>query len=235
MGINYFTFNNKMSSDFNVWISGSGTFNTPIREVESISVPGRNGDLHIDNGKFANVPIVYPAFITDNFSANFDAMKAFLLSQRGYKKLSDTYQPDYYRRASFTGPIEPQMITLNRAGEFNISFDCDPRRFLKSGNRSVEIENNGTLKNSTLYTALPIIRAYGEGTLTVGDISVVITDDTAYVDLDCENQEAFEGSTNRNGDITLTDGQFPVLKPGTTTISYTGITSVEIIPHWWTI
>lgn len=234
MGLNYFTYNGRMSSDFNLWISGSGTFNTPVREVESISVPGRNGDLHIDNGKFANIPITYPAFISQDFSANFDAMKAFMLSQRGYKELTDSYDPGHFRRASYVGPLDPQMITLNRAGEFEIVFDCDPRRFLKSGNRSVEITSGSTIKNPTYYTALPLIRAYGTGTVTINDVSVTITDATSYVDLDCENQEAYEGSINRNGDITLVNGEFPSLEPGVNTISYT-VNSLELTPHWWTI
>lgn len=232
--INYFRFNNKSSLEYNAVITGSGTFNTPAREVESVSVPGRNGDLHIDSGKFSNVLITYPASIVQDFKANFNALKAYLMAQTGYKRLDDTYDPDHYRRARFTGAIEPNMSPLNRAGDFSITFDCDPRRFLKSGEKEIDIISGMVLKNPTLYDALPLIRVYGSGTITINNISVAVIVTTQYTDLDCENQEAYEGATSCNSKITLTDGVFPVLTPGTNNITFSGFSEVKIIPHWWT-
>ena len=69
MGLNpspfeYLTFNGKNSAEFGVWISGGGTYNAPARDVEMVSVPGRNGDISYDNGRFQNVAVTYPAFIS---------------------------------------------------------------------------------------------------------------------------------------------------------------------------
>lgn len=231
----YLFFAGKSSEDFNCHISGSGTFLSPERDVKSVSVPGRNGDLHIDNGRYYNVEVVYPAFITKDFRKNFDALKAFLLSQRGYKRLEDTYHPEYYRRARFAGRIEPVMTTLNRAGSFELRFDCDPRRFLKEGEKAVDIETGGELLNRTEYAALPLIRAYGTGTFTINSTAVQITTASGYTDIDCELQEAYKDSTNCNGNIVLTNGKFPELVPGSNTITFTGITQIEIVPRWWTV
>ena len=238
LAFEYLTYNGKSSRDFDVCISGSGVYNTPARDVEAIAIPGRNGDLHIENERFENVSITYPAYITKNFAENFDAFKAYLLSQRGYKRLMDSYTPDYYRLASYSNAIAPEMTPLNRCGRFDVVFDCDPRRFLVSGDKKITfVGTDGSIKNPTLYTALPLIRAYGSSaSLTINGISVMINSASEYTDLDCELQEAYKGTTNCNGNITLTNGVFPSLAPGVNAISRaSGIWKIEIIPRWWTI
>lgn len=220
----YLTFNGKSSRDFEVWISGSGTFDAPERDVESVSIPGRNGDLHIDNGRFKNISITYPAFITKDFRHNFDAFKAYMLSHRGYKRLADSYHPEYFRLAEYKGAMAPKMSTLNRAGSFDVTFDCDPRRFLVSGELAKSFTKSGQIKNPTLFDALPLIRVYGCGIISVGGIAVRKTGSIGanYVDLDCELQEAYLGTTSRNDIIQLVDGEFPKLHKGINEIKLCG-------------
>lgn len=229
----YLMFSGRSSEDFKAHISGSRTFISPTRDVESISVPGRNGDLHVDNGRFTNVPIIYPAFITEDFEKNYSAFKAFLCAQIGYKILADSYHPDHYRRAMFNGGISPEMATLNRAGSFELSFDCDPRLFLKSGDKVVRINAAGQIYNRTQFASKPIIRAYGTGTLTIGDVSIEIISADEYTDIDCELQEAYKDNINCNSNIELENGVFPELMPGLNEITYSGI--LDIIPKWWTV
>ena len=236
---NYFMFNGISSRDFEVWISGNGTFDAPERDVKTVSVPGRNGDLTIDNGRFQNIKIVYPAFIVKAFRHNYDAFKAFLCAQRGYKRLEDTYHPEYYRLAAYTAALDPDMKTLNRAGEFEIVFNCDPRRFLKSGEQTISFTGAGTIKNPTLYTSKPLIRCYGTGTLTVNDVIITITSANGYTDIDSETEAAYKDTAeaNCNGNIAFGDAYktFPVLAPGNNTISFTGFARVDVTPRWWTI
>lgn len=231
----YLYFAGKSSEDFDCHISGVGTFKSPSRSVENVQVPGRNGDLHIDNGRYDNVTVTYPAFITQDFKKNFDALKAFLLSQMGYKRLSDSYHPGFYRRARFTGNIEPSMSALNRAGSFEISFDCDPRRFLTEGEKTLSFTAAGSFQNRTRFDALPLIRAYGTGIFTLNGTPVQIATADTYTDIDCELQEAYKGTTNCNGKIVLTSGEFPTLAPGANELALSGITRVEITPRWWTV
>lgn len=231
----YLMFSGTSSEDFKAHISGQGTFLSPERDVETISVPGRNGDLHIDNGKFNNIIITYPAFITEDFDRNFSALKAFLLSHSGYEVLADSYHPDHYRKARFTGKIEPDMAPRNTAGSFELSFDCDPRLFLKNGVQTVTLYGDDQLYNRTLYSAKPLLRVYGTGMLTIAGTSMQITTAEEYTDIDCEIEEAFKGDTNCNGNIILTDGRFPELPPGMIEITMEDITRLDIIPRWWTV
>lgn len=237
MGIvyEYFTFDGKSSRDFEVWISGNKTFDAPERDVESISVPGRNGDLHIDNGRFSNIAITYPAFITKNFRHNFEAFKAFMLSQRGYKKLEDSYHPEHYRLAAYKNAINPEMGPLNRLGSFDIVFDCDPRRFLKSGEkaRTSTLSDPVTfLINPTLYETKPLLEVTGTGSITINGNQITITASPTVID--CDIEEAYYGTINRNNNVILSNGTFPTFISGANTISQT-VSSLKITPRWWTI
>lgn len=234
MGINYLRYNEKNSSDFNVFISGESTYSTPARDIETIVVPGRNGTLSISNNRFNNVQITYPAFIVTEFSKNFAAMKAWLNSSTGYSMLTDTYDLEHFRLARYSAELDPKMDQFNRHGTFEIYFDCDPRRFLKRGNKPVSVSSGASLKNPTLYDSNPLIDVVGSGTIGINGVSVAVSASGETI-IDCETQEAYYGSTSRNSDITLTNGVFPKMIPGTNTITYSGFTSVKITPRWWTI
>lgn len=233
--MNYLTFGKINTKNFNAFVSGESTFVTAERDIEVIPIPGRNGTLSVDNGRFHNVSIVYPCFIVDSFRANYDALRAAFLSESGYNKLIDTYDPDHYRRARCTAAIDPEMTQLNRHGKFDLAFDCDPRRFLVSGDKVVTFSANGSIKNPTLYNALPFIRAYGTGYFEISGVRMTITSANTYTDIDCELQEAYKGSTNCNGNITLNNGEFPKLIPGVNQVTISGLSRIELSPRWWTI
>ena len=230
---NYLIFNGYNSKDYGVYISGLNTFGGAERDVEVISVAGRDGDLTIDNGRYNNIRVTYPAFIYDHFDINVSAFRGILLSSYGYKRLEDSYHPQEYRRARYVGQFTPDVVDWLAAGEFNLDFDCDPRRFLKEGEKALSITTGDKLKNQTPFTAKPLIRVYGTGTITINSVAVVVTTADGYTDIDCELQEAYKGSTNCNGNITLTNGKFPVLASGENTITYSGFTQVDITPNWW--
>lgn len=122
-----------------VWVTGSGTFSAPQRDVTVVSVPGRNGDLVIDNGKWNNIQVTYPCFIRDNFDQNMAAFRSLLCSQLGYQKLEDSYHPDEYRLGAFAEGLFPSMRQRNKGGEFDVIFNCKPQRFLKSGDEPIQI------------------------------------------------------------------------------------------------
>lgn len=237
MGVNvyeYLTFDGKSTADFGVWISGGGTFDAPARDVETISIPGRNGDLYRDNGRYRNITVTYPAFISSRFQPRMDAFRAWLCSHVGYYRLEDSYHPDEYRMGLFKAAVSVSTTVRNLAGTFALSFDCKPQRWLKSGDIPVVYYAAGQIYNATEYAAKPKIRCYGQsGTVTVNGVPVSVTGCTEYVDIDCEEMESTEGAVSRNGTTTLVNGAFPVLKPGENAVSFTGFSSVAITPRWW--
>ena len=93
------------SRDYGIYITGSSVFNSPERDVEMIEIPGRNGSYALDNGRFNNIEVTYPAGLFGGSEADFaSGIRAFrnaLASRIGYKRLEDDYNPNEYRMAVF--------------------------------------------------------------------------------------------------------------------------------------
>lgn len=233
--INYIVYDGQKLKDYGVYISGDGVFDAPMRDEKTIEIPGRNGKLTIDNGRYQNITLKYPAFIVRDFKNSISALRNYILSKRGYVRLEDTYHSDEFRLARFAEDFTVKPIEELYAGDFDLVFDCYPQRFLKEGEHPIEITANSVIINAQLHTALPLIRAYGTGTFTINGITVQITAASTYTDIDCDLQECYKDTlaTNCNENVVLTNGVFPSLTSGENTISLSGITKLEITPRWW--
>lgn len=233
---NYFTFDGNDSRDFGVYISGSGTFSAPARAYSIETIPGRNGALIGNEKRLDNIELVYPAFCMSDVKTNLMNLRNLLLSLTGYKRLIDTYNPDEFRLAVFQGPFEPDMIRDLMAGEFNLSFNCKPQRYLLSGDEVTELTANGSVSNPTLFASQPWMRIYGTGRVYLGAEYVQISTQSPYeyIDIDCEMMDAYSGAVNCNKYVSVSNNDFPTLKPGSTNIVLgTNITKVQIKPRWW--
>lgn len=233
-----FTFNSTNSLAYGIYITGEPVYNAPARSVEKITIPGRNGDLLMDQGRFENIEVKYPAGTFAETQADFaDALAAirdFLGALHGYHKLTDDYNPEEYRMASFKSGLNVAPVPFQRAGEFDLIFDCKPQRFLTSGEQVTTMTTSGTINNPTPYEARPLLVVTGIGNLTVNGVQIAISKSPTTID--CEAMEAYNGTTSRNGDIVLTPNEFPVLSGGSNTITLgAGITKLEITPRWWRI
>ena len=115
-----------------------------------------------------------------------------------------------------------------------LTFSCKPQQYLKSGERRQILTGSGTVYNPTLFDARPLLRIYGTGQVIIGDVTVTVTECDEYTDIDCELEDAYKDSVNKNGCLILSGGEFPVLQPGTTGIIFgAGVTKIELIPRWW--
>ena len=130
---NYLTYKGKSTRDFGVGISGPGVWNAPERDIESVSIPGRDGDLLIDNGRYRNIEVKYPAYIARGFNEKFDDFRDFMYSEPNYYKLQDTYHPEEFRLGILRNGVEAEPGTRNLSGRFDMVFDCKPQRFLSRG------------------------------------------------------------------------------------------------------
>ena len=135
----YFIFDDVKSSDYGVWISEGGTFGAASRDVEEIVVPGRDGNLTIDNGRFNAVEHVYPAYIAGDSKTRLMDLRNALLSKRGHQMLLDSLHDDEFYRAYYEKGLEPELTGNLRDASFEIMFTRDPRRFLISGDEPVNV------------------------------------------------------------------------------------------------
>lgn len=230
----YFIFAGKSSLDFRVRVSGNGTHNIAERIIESVTVPGRNGDLTIRDEGFKTVNQTYDAYIVDDFMMNFSAMANYLQSMRGNQRLEDSYHPDEFRMATFAGPIDPETI-MDEAGKFTLSFKCQPQRYLKIGEQATVIGAGvtKTMRNPSLMEALPLIRVTGNGTFTINGDSVTVANSTGTITIDSDLQDCYEGTANRNQNVTFSAGVYPSLHAGNNIIVVPAGMTVSIVPRWW--
>ena len=171
------SFDNTSSRSYGVYITGEAVYNAPEREVEMISIPGRSGSFALDHGRFENIEVTYPAGIFAENEADFaqavSDFRNFLCSKKGYCRLSDEYNPSEYRMAVYKSGLEVDPAQL-RAGEFEITFDCKPQRFLTSGETKSSVANNGTVSNPTLFDASPLLECKGYGTINIGGGTITV-------------------------------------------------------------
>lgn len=226
------------SDAFGLYVGSVASDNAPERDIESIVVPGRNGTLTVDNGRFNNIEIPYTCFIRRHYEEKIAAARAFFCSRVGYKRLEDSEHPDEYRMARYTSGMDVTPSQMRKQGYFTLTFDAMPQRFLKSGEQKSEYTANGTIWNGTRFNAKPFLRVYGVGTFGIGAETITILENpVAYIDIDCESMDAYNGATNCNNYIRLDSGEFPVLAADgeTGVVLGTGITKIEITPRWYTI
>ena len=249
----WLTFGGKPISDFNVYISGAGTFGAPERDRKSVVIPGRDGELTIDNGRYKNVKVSYPAFIAKDYSQNVAALRNYLLSFTGYARLEDTYHPDEFRMARYTGAFDGGSTKGMNAGSFKIDFDCMPQRWLKSGEQVLTgfyaRESTGSvvhIQNPGYMVAKPLIKVTltdaSTAQITINDVEIDVSNTEGPMYVDCEIQEAYSvlDQSSMNEYLTLADGVFPSLKPGDNIVglycpAYEGRIDVEITPRWWNL
>ena len=208
------------SKDYGVYITGSAAFNSPNRDVEMVTVPGRNGELVLDNGRYNNIEVTYPAGTFGSNETDFRTkmrnIRNALASKKGYQRLEDSYNPDEYRMATFIDAIEAEPVGHNIAAEFDLVFNCKPQRFLTSGETPVLVTSGDTITNPTLFESQPLIEVENYGTLVVNgheiEIASSLIGHVVLFDDGQKNEVSFDENILNPGDtiaierVSLTSG-----------------------------
>jgi phage-related protein len=237
---NYLILDGTDSRTFGLYINGAGTFSAPAREVSTLQIPGRNGDLIVKADRLQNYDLTYSSFIVRNFDANIAALRAFLLSKTSYFRLEDTYHPDEYRMAFYRGPFTPSVTQCLNAAKFDLVFNVKPQRFLKSGESNIPVYDGDIIINPTRFTARPLIEFYGNGSITIRSTAITISNNASRImTIDCETMDCYTGSTSRNRDVSLSGNDFPKLLPGRNPVAVTLENTWQAMPNfkprWWTV
>lgn len=231
MGIFYF--NDHSSDEFGIYISEKDIHSAPARDQSFISVPGRSGDVVIDNGRYENVNVSYTCSCK-NLTDNMVNIKSWLC-RPGYCVLQDDYDPRLFRYACYSSNIKVDEL-INTVGKFTVNFNCKPFRYYIFGLLSQTITSAKTLNNPYEFESLPYIKVYGSGsgTLHINSRSYAFSSIPTYLEVDSELMSCYKGTTLHNDKIQFTE--FPYLEPGDNDISWTGgITKVTVTPRWRTL
>ena len=235
-----FTFGEHSTSEFSMHVEKFPELRGTQRRYKSLPIPGRNGELHMDEEVFSNYIQSYECYFHGEESAPEVAhdIKTWLLGTSGPCKLADLYDPEHFHMAYYAGPFDVEN-TLNQFGRCVVKFDCSPQAFLTVGEQVQVFSVVGEITNPTAFEALPLIHVYGSGSgsVSVNGYTAIIHSISDVLTLDCELLDTYrqvgEGAPeNKNGDVTVL--HYPKLSPGNNGVSFSGgITKVEIIPRWW--
>ena len=224
------TFGGISLSDYGCFYDGSQMWRKPQRLFDMYSVAGKNGDLAIDQQKYSNITRPFECYINEDFDMNYNSLIDMLHSVQGYQRFECSEEPDVYMMALFSSEIQPDMWQFNKRGTFTLEFDFKPQKWLKSGETAISVDSSISLVNPTHQTALPLIEVSGTGSITINDSVLTLAQNTSTTVIDCEIQDAYEGTINRNNDLTIVNG-FPVLGD-VNDITVNGCT-IKIYPRWW--
>lgn len=227
-----------LSGVCNAIIEAPPETNRPERKVDRYDVPGRNGAIIIPQYAWENVERSYDLDVYGDYNDATEALMAWLYAPEGYQRLEDSFDADVYRRAYVSEGTRIRNL-VNTDGRCTVEFNCDPRRFLKSGETEIVYNSQTelTIENPTKFAAWPLIQIVngsGAASITIGGNTITINEITNGMTLDCETMQAYNGTENLNG---VVSGDFPVIPPNATnTITLTGgIVVMTITPRWWSL
>lgn len=236
-----------------IYIDTAESFDKPKKNVETVNVPGRNGDLVIDYGTFQNVLIKYPCYIRGSFESKFQALINLLGTLKGYQRLECSNDATHYRLGIPVLPQAPDVRRINEDGFFDLTFNCKPQRFLLSGETIINVSNGQTITNPTGFDAAPQLIFDNPGTYsfkfengyTNTNPAYRKVDATATVDgifissliIDSAQMECYDIGDQypANQYVTFTPNQFPILygADGQNKTKITANSSFRMQPNWW--
>lgn len=238
-----FTYDGIDSLDYDLYITSGSVYDAPERVVDMIKVPGRNGNLAIDQGRFENIDVEYEVYtknrLQTDFAQNIRDFRNELCSRHTYLELTDDFNANEFRLGIYKSGLELDS-DIDRAGAIKLVFDCKPQRYLASGQVTQTFLADGSITNPTLFASSPMLVVTGYGDLGIGTKTLTIEGDdpTQVIYIDCDIQEAWTISggvqTPANDMVQNAGDAFPTLAPGSNGINLDSTMSqVVITPRWW--
>ena len=233
-----------MFTECGLIIQEKKAFSAPERDVTSQPVPGRSGNLILDNGRYENRVQPYTCAIApwfasapDDIAAVAGRMKRIFMRDSGYKAMRDDYTPGEFYRASYHSALDIEEV-LTQTGKVTLQFDCEPYIFTDAGQEPIAILSQPyTLVNPEDWSSKPKITINGSGDVDIAinnsagnHIFHLLSIDPGTV-IDSELMEVYLGGASANSKMRTPD--FPELAPGNNMIQWSGnVQSLEIIPRW---
>ena len=222
---------------------------TPARRATKVTIPGRDGDLYVEDGAIEDIQIqiTFDFHTASNEWGNtFRALKAWAASRTAWNytkivalRFSD--DPEYFYSVKRTVVNTTERVA-RQIGQATVTFICDGWSYLYSGSYQVPISGTTvTLTNPTSETAYPVILmvAPNATTFTVtrpdGSTQTFTFTGSPYATVIDAGRQAIYHNANGDSILNRTTGDFGAfaLLPGTTTISLdVAPTSLVVYPLW---
>jgi len=230
-----FTFKGRHSSTMGLQASGELVLNSPSRDVNRISIAGRNGDLVMDNGRFESVvrsigcrliPVA-----NENMETTINRIQTWLATDVRYHDFLWEADSDFVYRAMVEGSVNARRI-LPKFGRMVIDFRLHPIKILRSSMNERQVVSGTNIANPYELPAKPVIRVVGNGDLllNIGNQVLDLRDILHGITVDCETMTVtnFDGTSTEFAKMYST---FPELLSGNNVITFDGNVQVFITPR----
>ena len=230
-----FTYKGKSSKDMHLRVLNDVTFTSPTRDVNVIQVPGRDGDIVMDNGRYSSVTRTIPCRLEVPEGIHVEQLKSdinnWLIDDGRFHEFSWENDPNFKYLARVEGDVSSRRM-LSRLGRTAIDFRMHPIKYLRSSLTEQAVPSGTNVQNQFNIDAKPIIRIVGGGDMTVnvGGRPLVLQGISGGCLIDSENQTI----TDLAGRVTLFErmrSPFPVLEPGNNSVTFTGNIQVFVTPR----
>ena len=224
----WFTFKGVDSREMGVIVTAMPETVRAERRIESITVAGRNGSLHTDEGVYESYDRTMECALIKR--AKLDEITAWLV---GSGEMTFSTEPDKVYRVTIANKISiAKMMRVFQ--KFQVVMDTQPFKYsVNAAGDVLELTAPTTIRNSGTVYSEPIITVYGSGNITMNingeDLPLYGVQES--ITIDSEMMEVFKGSTNQNGKYGGID--FPRFEVGKNEISWTGnVSKIKIQPRW---
>ena len=119
-----FTINSKTNKDFNFKVKSSNHLLRPRKKLEFISIPGRTGDLILDDNSRENFNLIIEGYIDgrkSNLKTLTEQLDSWLNSSKGYQTI--TFDDGTVLKGVLISEISPIEVVKN-FGELTLEFSA---------------------------------------------------------------------------------------------------------------
>lgn len=217
-----FTFKGVSSSSLGLIIKEMPPIVRAEKNIESISVNGRNGNLHIDNGTYKSIDISIICVVND--LTKIDLIKSTLI---GTGEVTLSTVPG----RSYTATIKNQLSLskyLSCLREFPLQLELDPFSYGSLITNTYTVINNNREFDFSVggnVETYPTLTINGIGSISLNGTQIQVTE--TGITIDCELMECVKNNANKNSSVILTE--FPKLKPGVINSLETGIGITSVV------
>lgn len=214
----YFNFNGVPSKDVGIIVKEMPPVTKSEKNIENITVSGRNGDLHIDEGTYKSKKYKIKCVLTD--ISKVDELKA-LYDGTGVLELSTELGKEY--QATIKNQIDFDKY-LTYLKEFVLQFELYPIAYNKEVIETTFTTDTTFTVGGTVGVS-PIINVVGTGIITLNNTQVEVLE--SGIVIDCDLMNCTIDNINKNDKVNL--DEFPSLLVGENSIVLgEGIESVII-------
>jgi len=229
-----FSFKGITSQSMGLRVLNEINFNAPERDRNLIQIPGRDGNLIVDNGRFDDVLLTILCRLEvagrQNVEQATSKINNWLSTDVGYHQFLWHNDPEF----EYLARIESGTTTTRRLSQLAntmVNFSLHPIKYLRTSMIEREIDNGNILVNSLSMEAKPLIRILGNGPirLTVGNqfVDINIPNDAKGCKIDTTNQmiTILDGNQSLSRQMS---GEFPKLISGNNPISWAGNSDFQV-------